>query len=543
MIQNKMDFSMYINRIFGYITAILTLAGCSGITDTGTDWFADYDTMITGTPRHMQYGRPSDGYGTSDASGDAHNMAVLLPLSGDNATIGQTIRTSIETAVLQSAPQNLSVSFYDSSTSLPETIKSILATDSDIIIGPVFSDNVRILRDSKPTDLPVISFTSDASAVGNGVMTMALMPTNSIEAIIREMTSDEVKQFIILAPNTPSGRMMSGAAKQVAENYELPLVGLFYYTEQDSESIKDAARTAAMNTARTAAHTRARQVLSDILTNETLTPAEETSLNLQLEKLEKTETLGHVPYDAVLFLGNGDDTKSLASFLRYYDVSARDARFYGTTMWDGSDITGDFTMSGAKFATLPNINQNFASLYEQVSGTQPNRLATFGYDAANMAIGMIYSNKSNAAYLLDPSGYMGTDGLFRLKPNGTSERSLRIVQLDGSGTPREIKSAQTNFIKPIYGLTPDNIESADAFGLETPGIDPDDYIRIPAHLSDKYRSKTIGAHITKKSNATPSQVVAIISTDDTTTITSTEYQPTKLETVKRSYIEEYEVEE
>jgi len=138
---------------------------------------------------------------------------------------------------------------------------------------------------------------------------------------------------------------------------------------------------------------------------------------------------------------------------------------------------------------------------------------------------------------------MGTDGLFRLKPNGTSERSLRIVQLDGSGTPREIKSAQTNFIKPIYGLTPDNIESADAFGLETPGIDPDDYIRIPEHLSDKYRSKTIGAHITKKSNATPSQVVAIISTDDTTTITSTEYQPTKLETVKRSLIEEYEVEE
>ena len=543
MIQNKMDFSMYINRIFGYLTTLLALAGCSGITDTTSDWYAGYDDLITGTPRHMQYGRPSDGYGTSDTTGDIHNMAVLLPLSGDNATIGQTIRTSVETAVLHSAPKNLSVSFYDSTTDLPETIKSILATDPDVIVGPVFSKNVRTLRDAKPTELPVISFTSDAESVGNGVMTMALMPTNGIESIVREMTSDEIKHFIILAPDTPSGRMMSGAAKQVAQNYELPLVGVFYYTEQDSDSIKETARTAAMHTTRVAAHTRARQVLSDILTNETLTPAEETSLNLQLEKLDKTETLGPVPYDAVLFLGNGDDTKTLASFLRYYDVGARDARFYGTTMWDDSDIASDFTMTGAKFATMPDINQNFAALYEHVSGTQPNRMATFGYDATNMAIGMIYSTKSNATYLLDPSGYMGTDGLFRLKPDGTSERSLRIVQLDGSGTPREIKSAPINFIRPIYGLDHNTIKFADAFGLETPGVDPDEYIRIPEHLSDKYRSKTIGANITKKSNATPSQVVAVISSDDDTTIKSEEYQPTKLESVKRSLIEEYEIEE
>ena len=110
MIQNKMDFSMYINRFFGYFISLLVLAGCA-TTDTTTpsvDWFDEYEQMQPGTPSQM-YGTLSDGYGTNDTSTDTHNMAVLLPLSGDNAPIGKTIRTSVEMAVLKNAPKNLTV--------------------------------------------------------------------------------------------------------------------------------------------------------------------------------------------------------------------------------------------------------------------------------------------------------------------------------------------------------------------------------------------------------------------------------------------------
>ena len=544
MIQNKMDFSMYINRFFGYFGLIALLAGCAG-NQSGTDWFAEYDNMTTGMPKHMQYGRPSDGYGTTDVTGDTHRMAVILPLSGETASIGRTIRTSVETAILQNNLKNLNVAFYDSNDNLAENIKTILASDPEVIVGPVFANNARIVRESKSTDLPVLSFTSDATAIGNGVMTMALMPTNSIEAIVREIKIDNAKQFIILAPDTTSGKLMAGTAKRAAEIYEMPLGGIFLYNEKNADSIKNAAAMAAMHNARSAAHTRARQVLSDILTNEELSAIEESNLMIQLEKLDKTETLGRVPYDAILFLGNGDDTKSLASFLRYYDISARDAQFYGTTMWDGSDIASDFTMSGAKYATLPPMNPEFSVLYEQMSGNVPNRLATFGYDAANMAIGMIYSNKSDGAYLMDPSGYMGTDGVFRLKPDGASERALGIAQLNGSGTPQILKAAPRNFLSPLYNIEQRHINPADAMELQTPGVDPDDYISIPSRFAGKYRSKTIGANITKQADVAPAQVITTVipSEDDSDTITSAEYTPIKLESVKRSYIDEYEVEE
>ena len=544
MIQNKMDFSMLNNRLIKYITTALILAGCAGpdIDSKSTiDWAASYGTEETGSPSAM-YGQLPSKYVTEMDSDLTHQMAVLLPLSGQNASVGRSIRTSVEMAVLQNAPKNLTVSFYDSNNNITETLSEIYASNPEIIVGPVFSSDAKQVRDTKPGDMPVLSFTSDATAIGNGVMTMNFMPTNGVETIVHEMQKDSIKKFIIMAPDTESGRLMAGTAKSAADIYNLPLIGIFYYTEKDPDSLKNTGLAASMNNTRRTAHTRARQVLSDILINERITALEKSNLAMQLDKLSKTETIGQIPYDGVLFLGNGDDTKSLASYLRYYDVSARDARFYGTTMWDGTNLASDLSMSGAKFTTMPEITPEFVTKYSELSGHAPNRLAAFGYDATNIAIGMIYSDKSTVGYLLDPSGYVGTDGLFRLTPHGASERGLRIMELDGSGTAREIKSAPTDFMTPLYNLEQRHITPAAAMPLQTPGIDPDDYITLPERLDFKYRSKTIGANITSEPTVQQSQVIEILPEDDSDiVIRASDYQPIHLETVKRSFIEEYEI--
>ena len=535
------------NRIFG-ILAILTIAGCAETTQT-TDWYSEYGTLETGTPVVMQYGSPDLQPGTPSDNllgAPVHRMAVMLPLTGDAALSGRAIRTSIEAAVLQSAPQNLSVAFYDTAENLTATIIDVLSTEPSVIVGPLFADDARALRNAKSPDIPVLSFTSDATALGDGVMTMALMPTNSTEAIVQEMYSDGIQGFIIVAPDTQSGKLMAGTATTAADMYNIPVTGVFYYTENNTESIKNTARDASMNTARSAANTRAREILSDILTTERLTAIEKSSLTIQLERMSKRDTLGKVPYNAVLFLGNGNDTESMASFLRYYGVAASDARFYGTALWDGSDIVNDITMIGAKYATLPDMAPSFVNLYERISGTSPNRLTGFGYDAANMAMGMIYSTKSNAAYLLDPSGYAGVSGLYRLEPTGENERALQIVQLTGDGTTKIVRNAAQNFLTPIYNLEQNKIRPADAMDLETPGVNPNDYINIPARLREKYESETYGTHITTQPVIFPHDVetITILPEDDRdVVITSPDFQPVNLESINRTYIDSVEIEE
>ena len=534
---------MYMNKFLKFLGLIGLLAGCATTAPDGT-WSDGYDTTQVGQPINMQYGRPMDEYGTL-ASDDAtpHRIAVLLPTSGKNSQIGKSIQTSITTAALEHNMPNLSVAFYDTAGDATTAIRDALATNPEIIIGPVFAENARILRDTKPENIPALSFTSDATAVGNGVMTMALMPTNSVETIVSQMSADGVKSFIILSPNTTSGKLMAAAATNAADIYNVPVGGLFYYDEGNANSIKDTSKTASMNTARAAANIRAREILSDILSNERLTALEYSNLNMQLEKISRTDTLGPVPYDAILFLGNADDTKKLASFMRYYGVSSRDAAHYGTAMWDGTDIAGDLTLTGAKYASLPTTSETFSTTYTSVTGNAPSRLATFGYDATNMAIGMLKSDKTDAAYLLDPSGYIGTDGLFRLKPNGDNERALRIVKLNGDGTTTDIKTAPTNFIRPIYNIEPRRITPAEPFNLKTRGINPNDYIRIPERLMEKYKSQTYGANMTAEPAPQPTNVVTVVPTDESAPVRVSEYTPVKLESVNRKYIDEIEIEE
>ena len=521
------------------------LAGCGVNQTTKTAQIA------TSNPTDIQndYLYSSSVYGDGDG-GPSANIAVLLPMTGDAQMVGNDIKTSIETAFLRKPKQNIKVSFYDLSGDKMRrdtVIKTTLDTNPDIIIGPVFAEDAMEIRNEKPSRTPVISFTSDVNALGDNVITMNLIPTQSIETIVQQMQKDGATNMIILAPNDNSGQLMASVADRVSSAYNMPINGLFYYTPGNSDSIKDVAIRASMYNARSAANTRAREILSDILTKESISAQERYSLRNQLEKISRTETLGNLPYDAILFLGNGQDSKALASFLRYYGVGNRDAAFYGTTLWNGADIASDFTLSGAKYATLPEISDNFKSLYNMMAGKDPDYLAAFGYDAANLALGMLYSDKNQNAYLYDPSGYIGTTGVFRIQPSGESERTLRVMELNGSGVANVSVAAPSNFLNPLYNIKTSSNRIIQEKELVTRGVNPGDYITIPDALRRKsqYRTKTIGTNYVANSEGSEQSFgpIQIYESSENETVSNPEFESVKTETVSRKYIDSVEIEE
>jgi len=527
------------NRFLTLFISTLILAGCAG-SGSKRDWNAEYTNVPTGTPVQMQYGSYYSAYDSADTK---HSIAVLLPTTGNAASAGREIRNAIELAGLQHSLSQLNINFYDTAPNATTAINDALADEPEIIIGPLFSADAQMLRITKPDDMPAISFTSDANAVGDGVLTVALMPTNSVELIVREMFYDGIQNFIIMAPNTESGKIMAGTAKRAGEIYGPNVNGIFLYNERDNDNLKETALNASMYNARTAANKRAKTVLSDILTKENLTGIEKSNMYYQLDKISKSETLGTLPYTAVLFLGNSDDTKTLGSFLRYYGADSRSVKYYGSALLDGTDIASDYTMIGTKYAALPEQNQTFINLYEQTYGAKPSRLATFGYDAANIAMGTVYSNKSPAAYLLDPSGYAGMDGIIRLKPNGDSERGLRILQVNASGTPALVRNAPENFITPIYNIEQRQISPASEMSLQTQGINPNDFIKIPERYRSKYKSKTYGINMTEPETKKTQTVVTVIESGDNETVVDSDYKPVKLESINKTLIDAVEINE
>lgn len=534
---------MYIiKNLLRFICAVAILAGCSG---TNNRWYSEYDKASVSTPSQLQYGSFSAGmYGTDSTE----SIAVLLPTSGPNASVGKSIRPAIEAAAMQFAGSGTRLDFYDTgSGDVTQTIRSAIASNPGIIIGPVFAQNARILRDIKPSDVPALAFTSDISAVGDGVFSMAVMPMNTIESAIQEIRARGGSNFIIIAPDNTSGRTMAGAAKSMTGIYNIKNTGVFYYNERDTESIKSSAMAATMYTARNAANTRAKEILSDILNKESLSATERSSVARQLENINRTDTLGKLPYDSVLFLGNGDDTKSLVSFMRYYGLGTRDAVFYGTPLWEESDIASDVAMTGSVFATLPEIPNEFLTMYEGATGTPANRMAAIGYDATILALGAVHARDNIASYLMNPSGYIGINGLFRLRPSGSNERATQIVRLNGDGTTTVVKKTASAFTVPIYNTATNYIAPAEPMALASSGVNPLNYINIPERLRGKYRAKTYGANHTSANTANTdlafSSVTVLPNNNNDFSITAENYSPVPLENVSRTYIDSVEISE
>ena len=539
---------MYMNKflIFSGISALLV--GCGG--NNYSKW---NNSPATSNPRDVQtsYIDAASLYG-SDFGGNSANIAVLLPMKGAGQNVGKDIKAAIETALLRKPNSNVKVSFYDLSGNREkrnDVIKAALYSNPDMIIGPLFAEDTKILRDSKPSDLPVLSFTSDMDALGRGVSTLNLMPTQSIETIVRQIQSDGASSMIILAPDDNSGKLMTAVANKSADLYNVSTKGIFYYTPGKPDSIKEVAMQASVYQTRNAVNTRAREVLSDILAKEEIDDETRENLTEQLEKISRTETTGELPYDSILFLGNAEDSKTLASFLRYYGVGNRDAAFYGTTLWQNSSIASDFNMSGSKYATLPDVADNFVFLYNTVSGKNPDHLAAFGYDAANLAMGMIYSQKSSMAYLYDPSGFSGASGIFRIQPSGESERALRIMELNGSGQPTTVKESPMNFFTVLYNVRPNNVSQTPAKELSIRGINPGDYIEIPEEFKRRpeYRMRTIGADYSADAEEevveNPENIQVFAPEEEAETVSNPEFKPVKLETVSRQLIDSVEVAE
>ena len=517
---------MFIKRFALLIAGLLFLSGCP----RGGDWGGEWGYKNARSPSNI------DETGTVEDN-TIRTVAVLLPLSGAGGALGTGIQHAIEIAFFQKQPKNILVSFHDIS-GRPEDKRRIMEaavkTDPDLIIGPLFSDDVSMLRSIKPHSIPAITFTSARNVLGNGIFTMALLPNQAVETIVRQIKNEEREKTLILVPNTSTGYMLANTAIEAARIYGVEIAGLYFYEEHNTSDMDDTAEKAALYAPRVAALTHAKEILSDVLIHQKLTTAERESVRRQLEELNKRDSLGDVPFDAVLFLGNASDSKTLGAYLRYYDVSTSTA-FYGSALWDTELVWRDSALAGGEYAGLGRISDEFSKVYSEIEGVKPNRFNTVGFDAAMLAIKSLSGGKPVGAYLVDPSGYRGIDGLVRLRPNGENERALQIMQLNGVRLPAIKVRAARDFTKEIYKTEKYDLGRPSKQKLASDGYNPLDHINLPEHFKDKYKTKTFG----KTEGSVQDAPEEIRTVDDGGEIVIDEsFKPKKLDAVDKKSIDE-----
>jgi len=321
-----------------------------------------------------------------------NRVAVLVPLSGANAGVGQSIANAANLALLDTGGERIRITVYDTAKGgALAAANEALADGNGLFLGPLLAEDARAIAPvARGRGVPVIAFSNDSSVAGNGVYLMGFTPRQSITRTVSFAAERGVQRFAALTPQGVYGRRASQAMIDAVEQAGGRMVAM-----------QELGRTPAAMRAAVA------------------------TLN------------GQGAYDAVLIADSGKSAATVAALVRS-GPSGR-ARILGTELWSTeAGLAALPALRGAWFASASDTMFNqFKTRYRARYGKTPYRLASLGYDAvllsvrvaADWRIGWPFPERA----LLDPGGFAGVDGAFRFRPNGVAERALQVQEIGPAG--------------------------------------------------------------------------------------------------------------
>ncbi|NQY96693.1 MAG: penicillin-binding protein activator [Henriciella sp.] len=375
------------------------------------------------TPPHMQ-GR------------EIIRAGVMLPFTHPNPRVRQQAEgmlAGIELALFDYGNENIVLLPKDTggSQSQATTAAEDLANKGvDVVLGPLFGANVQPVREAVTPESdpgffgigaeepeegkPVIAFSNDKSVASYGAWLASIAPEEEVAAIVEYAALRGYDQFAFFGPQSRLGTRIEGAMQEsVLLNGGFMLASSFYEPT-----------TANPNTeAEYFAQTIAAAV----------------------------EAGGSV---AVLVPERGNRLRRIAPLLAYYGVDTRQVKMLGLGGWNDEAVWREPSLRGAWFPTAPagdiaDFEQSFTRLY----GTEPSSLAAVAYDAAALVVALSQDGVLETEELINRDGFLGVNGLFRFRTDGSAERSLAIMEIDptapdGSGV-REILPVSPSFDETI----------------------------------------------------------------------------------------------
>lgn len=368
--------------------AMATLAGCAVVPKTAPP-------VAQPTPEPTQSFIPEDT--------QHHRIALLVPTSGANGAVGQSIANAANMALLDTNATNLRLTTYDTSGNAAEAAKRALADGNQLILGPLLSDNIPAVRSiAGPARVPLISFSNDEKAASKDVFIMGNLPGQSIERTVQYARAKGISAFAALVPRGDYGDRTSAALLASVRSSGGAVVAMETY-DRSAASITSAA--------------------------------------------QKMKTQGG--YGALLIADGGSMSARAAG--AYRSGGGNDnVRLLGTELWSGeADLTRTPALSGAWFSTVSDQRfGQFSKSYRSRFGGQPFRIATLGYDAVLLSLRIARDWKPGkpfpVAQMTDPNGFLGLDGAFRFTRGGVVERALEVRQIE-NGSVRTVSPAPAKF--------------------------------------------------------------------------------------------------
>ena len=144
----------------GLAISLLALAACQTMVPRRGPAPAPTPTLrAVETPRPVGPELPDDA--------NRHRIALLVPLTGPNGAVGQSIANAANLAVLDTGGKRVRITFYDTATGPSGAASRAIAEGNKLILGPLLAEDARLVAPvAQRAKVPLISFSNDTGVAG-----------------------------------------------------------------------------------------------------------------------------------------------------------------------------------------------------------------------------------------------------------------------------------------------------------------------------------------------------------------------------------------
>jgi ABC-type branched-subunit amino acid transport system substrate-binding protein len=330
-------------------------------------------------------------------------VALILPVSaaGQAGLIGKSLKQAAELALFERDNPTLQLIIKDDK-GTPEgakaAVEDAVKAGAAIILGPLFAKSVLTVAPiARQAGIPVITFSNDRQVAGNGVYLLSFQPGPDVERVVSYAAQEGKRRFVALVPDDPFGKITEAAFREAAGRSQVTLVAIDRYPASANGTLEPMRRIA--------------------------------------EAIKAAEAQG-TPIDALFVPGGQDNIEVVGRLLPQADIDTGKVKLIGTGGLDYPNAGRDPRLVGAWYpGPDPRGWSDFAQKYAKSYNQSPPRIASLAYDAVSMAIALSSGEgRFTAAALTRASGFTGVDGAFRLLADGTTERSLAVLEVPKVGT-------------------------------------------------------------------------------------------------------------
>ena len=338
---------------------------------------------------------------------DKIRIGLLVPLTGKNSEIGQSIIKSTRLAI--NTINNASIEIIPKDTkSNPEVTlaaaKEFANSGIKIVIGPVFNESLIYLNEL--SGLTFLALTNKNDNFSKNIINAGINATSQLNSIKKFIELNKIKKTIFLTADVS----FKNEIEKAISNSKIKIIENYIYSTDPTKLTRQIEKIT---------HYEIRkQNLEDEIVR--LKKSDQSNKELLIERLKKKDTLGNVSFDSVVISDFDEGLKSVTTSLLYTDVSPKKKYFITLNQWFDESLLKEASSQPLYF---PSANKDdydeFSNEYFDKYNQYPNQLSFLSYDLVGIVYYLILQNNSDIDKKMfkKKNLFKGKVGIFEIKNN------------------------------------------------------------------------------------------------------------------------------